>query len=217
MTKPSDSNSFTAEQAAGCARDSDTILWELTKLARVQTSLKTNFRNAIERMIKEARKIAKQNKLSSTQISAQLCKIENDVEKLRARLVAADHRVLNFIDAALWEKKSRIESIERYISHLETLRTIIKSAKEDAHRTLAKKGRPTGLQSRFDVFAYQLVKKAHSCDGKLTIYKTEHAEGDWGGSLFKAIRLLEPLLPRDFFPTGNLGQRLYRVAKMARL
>ena len=218
MTKPSDPISLTTEQTTGHACDNDKIFCEITELAGVQTPFKPHFRNAIEQGIKEARNIAKESRVASTDICAQLGKLENDVENLRARLVAEDHMVLNFINAALWAKFGRqSSSIEQYISHLETLSAVTKSAKEEAHRTRAKRGRPAGLRTPFDAFVYLLVTRARSYGGQLTIYKSDHAESNWDGSLLKAIRLLEPLLPHDFFPKGNLGQRLSRIAEIAGL
>jgi hypothetical protein len=77
-------------------------------------------------------------------------------------------------------------------------------------------GRPTGTRGNvgFDIFVIQLLTDARRMGGSLTIYKWESPNADegWGGSLLKAVRLLQPHLPARYFPKTNLGRTLNRIA-----
>lgn len=88
---------------------------------------------------------------------------------------------------------------------------LLRAARSKEHSAA---GRPKGTRGkvRFDFFVKQLCSDAQQMGGKkLTIYKSESADTGWDGSLLKAMLLLQPHLPKHFFPTARLGGVLNRI------
>jgi hypothetical protein len=80
-----------------------------------------------------------------------------------------------------------------------------------------RRGRPHGVggNPRFDEFVRELLNAARNSGGRLTLTRNPYADRpSWTGTLIKAVKILEPYLPRTgFFPDGNLGYALERVSK----
>jgi len=66
-----------------------------------------------------------------------------------------------------------------------------------------------GRNPAFDIFIQNLLMAARQRQGSWTNYR--NANQTWTGSLLRALEILKPYLPRDFFPGGELGRTVEHV------
>jgi len=86
------------------------------------------------------------------------------------------------------------------------LDAVSKAASEAARSTPSKRGpKGAGGNAAFNLFVELLLNAAWQMRGDWTNYKS--ANGEWTGSLLEALEILEPYLPKDFFPSAELGDQ----------
>jgi hypothetical protein len=224
-----------APDGAPQARPLDDVVKEIATLARISDpAARAYFCEGVLLLIEEIRQapvVERWQRSKSDEVASQLSAVERKAivlcEELdrMSRDVGAPGVAGRFLRAAARDQRLAIPTV---ISNLEILATVAKAAASDVQmrhdRTKSARvgrskkqsaaGRPKGTRGnvRFDLFIDQLLCEVRSMGGKkLTIYKSEAAEEGWDGTLLKAIRLLEPYLPPQFFPTSALGRVLNRI------
>jgi hypothetical protein len=123
---------------------------------------------------------------ASAELAGRILEIEMGTSPLEDRLVL----IPDFIRLLNWLSKSASEAV------------LPKS-------TRGPKG--AGGNRAFDLFIQNLLVAAWQRRGNWTISRS--ADGTWGGSLPKALKLLKPYLPHGFFPAGELGRSVEHVRK----
>jgi hypothetical protein len=97
-------------------------------------------------------------------------------------------------------------------AYVELLTALHDAASSAARLAKAERG-PKGASGNraFNWFIESLYMAAWQRRGKWTNYAS--ADGPWTGSLLKALEILKPYLPADFFPGGVLGRSIEHIRK----
>ena len=133
--------------------------------------------------------------VSERQIISELKSLQTGTRGLCARLRAmlTDTYSAPYL-AGLWlhAELPAAASIPQFLMLLEELEDRTRKASD---RLSPKIGRPTGSEdSGLDQFVLRFLLCVDSYGGKLTLYKTQHTDEEWGGSLKSALELLWPYL-----------------------
>jgi hypothetical protein len=90
------------------------------------------------------------------------------------------------------------------------LDALSKAASEAACSIRPKRGpKGAGRNAAFNYFVEMLLNAARQKRGAWTIYKS--VNGEWTGTLLKALEILKPYLPIGFFPPAELGRSVQHI------
>lgn len=201
---------------------SPTTLAKLASLAKIPDLAREDFSSDIVEAVRCAHKEQNVKKLRlfrredyvpilkrTAQQASELHKLlsEAEADKIIPSAIAS-----KFLRAAFIEQRQRIDD------YLIVLDNLANAAQRAITIAAVEAGRPRGTRNHagFDSFVFRLLLAAQTSGGKLTVYKSAHADIGWAGSLVEIIDLLRSSLPDQFLPGGNLGKHLDRLAQELR-
>jgi hypothetical protein len=202
------------------------VLDQLASLAQIPDSARKWFSSEIKEVIRFAHKVGGVRKLrlhprdkivsilnQSAQCTRQLRELLSDIDgvPITPKVIAG-----KYLRAALLDKGVRVEDALAFLNTFAAAGDPADQAVKSEH---VGQGRPVGTSYNegFDLFVEQLFLAVKSSSGKLTHYKSAHADKGWAGTLLQSLELLRPWLP-DQFPLMNAisGKSLDRIAQRYR-
>jgi hypothetical protein len=202
-------------------------------LARIPEPCRSAFSDQLNEAFQDAcqqQHVKRLRLYDSAAICAPLTKLAESATRLSALLTAVTAQGKN-TPASLAGKYLRLVLLARrsprynFSAHLAALRTdledIALAAESAKQRAKVDRGRPRGPSRNIplDLFVTGLLLAVwHTSEkGRLTIYRSGHSETGWAGNLVKAIRLLEPALPKGVVPQADLEAVLGGIYKRAQI
>jgi hypothetical protein len=222
------------ETAEAQDRVQDDVVRKVAQLAKIPEARHDYFCEAIRLAIEEAHRVPRISKLQlfrSKQLVPVLNGVARDARKLRDTLMQMNavgatrtpHDIVGgFLRAEL--KKEHGLELGTCIDLLEKLASAAaEGAQAFASQPEAADGRPPS-NFAVDLFVHRLISAArryrraptrNSVERvNLTIYKSYYSSDGWDGTLWEAMRLLRPILPKGFRSVG--GSSLDRIAQRFR-
>jgi hypothetical protein len=200
------------------------LVREVAELAKVSEANRKYFCDEILIAIEDAHRVPRARArplFRSEQLISVLNDVTRDARNLRAALArmnaVGDARnpyeiVGQFLRAELNDRRLKLGICIDLLDKLASAAD--EGARAFASPTAAIGGRPP-TNFALDIFAHTLISAARTNGRSLTIYKSAHSPDGWDGTLWKAMRLLQPILPKEF-SSAHTGSSLDRIAKRFR-